>query len=108
MKKFYCSLLVLVILVPLSLTACSGGGLSGTYSGEAKYGEISINFKSSGECTWHEGGSVFNGTYEETSDGYYLLIKGSGFITDQEFNAVKDGEDLIITVYKEEVKFTLS
>ena len=102
MKKIIA--MIIMLTLALTLTACSSG-LSGTYEGEAKYGKISIDFKSSGKCTWHESGSVYEGTYKKTDDGYYLFIKGSGFASDSEFNAVKSGNDLIIEVYKADVRF---
>ena len=88
------SVLLLLMLI-FSLSACSGGMLDGTYISES--GEYEIEFEKDGTCVWIQGGRFFDGTYEETKDGYRLMIMGNGLAVNTVFDAVWDGKDLIIT-----------
>ena len=86
---------VLALAMVLSLAACGGNGLSGTYVSES--GSYTVKFTSPTECTWYQDGSFFNGTYEKTDNGYRLEVLGGGFYGNTVFELLKDGKDFIVT-----------
>jgi len=112
MKNKFFFLMILALFVSGLATSVSGcsfnpdedesGDLSGIYESES--GIYSVEFKSSTKCTWYQNDLSFEGTYKKTNKGYELKIRADGKKTnngssylDTVFNAIKDGEDLIIT-----------
>ena len=85
---------ILIATMMVTLAGCSSS-LSGTYESES--GKYFIKFSDSKECTWYEDGTFYNGTYEKTSEGYTLKMMGNLLVPNTVFEAVKDGNDLIIT-----------
>ena len=93
MKKYFAMLLVIVLCI--SLCACSAGGLSGTYVNES--GEYTVEFEKDGSCTWYQDDNFFVGTYEKLDTAWKLKIAGQGFYQNTIFTAEKQGKDLLIT-----------
>lgn len=87
--------LVLVFVICISLCACGGNTLNGTYVSES--GTYTVELNKDGTCTWYQDGSFFNGTYEKTDSGWQLNISGSGFYSNTVFNAETSGKNLVIT-----------
>lgn len=87
--------LVLIISIALLFCSCFSDSLNGTYTSES--GLYSIEFNKDGSCTWYQDGMFFDGTYEKTEAGWQLDITGSGFYPNTVFQAVEDGNDLVIT-----------
>lgn len=93
MKKLIALSLALVMC--LSLTACGGGGLNGTYVDES--GVFTIEFEKDGSCTLYQDGLFFEGTYQKNDSGWTLNIFGGGYYDNTSFHAEKSGETLIIS-----------
>lgn len=89
---------VLVIVLCLTLCACAedaGNTLNGKYVSES--GKYTIEFERNGSCTWYQDGSFFNGTYQQTENGWQLNIEGNGLYSNTVFQAEGDGKTLVIT-----------
>ncbi len=69
--------------------------LSGEYISES--GLYRIKFKTDGTCKWYQDNTFFNGTYTYEDDIYYLEIEATSIYISTVFEAVPDGDDLIIT-----------
>lgn len=75
------------VMFIVSLTACSGSGMDGTYLSETedKY-KIVID---GDDVKWYEGSMVFDGKITVDGDDLTFEIKGSGLISDHVFYAEK-------------------
>lgn len=87
----------IVLLVALVFVICLSGcgkSLSGMYVSES--GKYGVEFEKSGECTWYQNDTFFDGNYEYLDGKYKLEIRGHGFYANTVFFAAKDDGDLVI------------
>ena len=97
--------LVAMSITVVVLTACGGGGLSGTYQAQQPDGTMTLEFRGGGKVFMtmqEQGGQPDTSTAEYVAEGNNVTIQGKGGIP---LVLVRDGNALTASMMGETLRF---
>lgn len=104
--KSYAPLIITVVIAVVVVLV--GVYFTNTLSGTYESGQYAVVFQRSGDCTWHQDGYVFHGSYKRQGEVWSMEIQGQGLFMTTEFTIMKgpmsrngeqvaEKDDLVIT-----------